>query len=84
MAASVLVGEQELEEWLADGRVRCPGCGGSAVAVGSRARAPGADALWHAPGAAATRALLSLRAHACAAAGLVGAAPARRGGVICT
>lgn len=29
MAASVLVGEQELEEWLADGRVRCPGCGGS-------------------------------------------------------
>ena len=29
MAASVLIDEQELEEWLADGRVRCPGCGGS-------------------------------------------------------
>jgi hypothetical protein len=29
VAASVLIGEQELEQWLADGRVRCPGCGGS-------------------------------------------------------
>jgi Domain of unknown function (DUF6431) len=29
VAASVLMGEQELERWLADGQVRCSGCGGS-------------------------------------------------------
>ena len=51
-----------------------------AVAVGSRARAPGPDGSWRAEAATAARAVRSVRAQPRATARLVGAAPARRGG----